>query len=105
MLDNLRNFGRSWIAKILLGVLIIAVAGFGIPSVFLDLNANTVARVGDQNISVRDFDRVYRPQINQYANQTGGAPTAQEPVGFGLPTAPIPGLANVPWLAFLADRM
>src|SRR5690606_34925458 len=105
MLDNLRNFGRSWIAKVLLGVLIIAVAGFGIPSVFLDLNANTVARVGDQNISIRDFDRVYRSQINQYANQTGRAPTAQQSVSFGLPNAAITRLANDASLVMLADQL
>lgn len=102
MLDNLRNFGRSWIAKIFLGVLIIAVAGFGIPSVFLDLNANTVARVGDQNISVRDFDRVYRSQINQFAAQTGTAPTAEQAMAYGIPNAAIARLANDASIELLA---
>lgn len=105
MLDNLRNFGRSWIAKILLGVLIIAVAGFGIPSVFLDLNANTVARVGGENISVRDFDRVYRSQLNQFASQMGSVPTPQEAMSFGIPNAAIARLANDASLAILADEM
>lgn len=105
MLDNFRHFGRSWIAKVLLGILIIAVAGFGIPSVFLDLNANTVARVGDQNISVRDFDRVYRSQVNLYTNQMGRAPTAQEAVSFGLPNAAIARLANDASLVILADQL
>ncbi|WP_332714521.1 peptidylprolyl isomerase [Pelagibacterium mangrovi] len=105
MLDNLRNFGRSWIAKILLGVLIIAVAGFGIPSVFLDLNANTVARVGDQNISVRDFDRVYRSQINQFAAQTGTAPTPEQALGYGLPNSAIGRLANDASIEILARNL
>lgn len=102
MLDNLRNFGRSWVAKVFLGVLIIAVAGFGIPSVFLDLNANTVARVGDKNISVRDFDRVYRGQVNQFAAQTGMAPSAQQAMSFGLPNAAIARLANDASIEILA---
>ncbi|WP_417581466.1 SurA N-terminal domain-containing protein [Pelagibacterium sp.] len=102
MLDNLRNFGRSWVAKVFLGVLIIAVAGFGIPSVFLDLNANTVARVGDQNISVRDFDRVYRGQVNQFAAQTGMAPSAQQAMSFGIPNAAIARLANDASIEILA---
>jgi peptidyl-prolyl cis-trans isomerase D len=102
MLDNLRNFGRSWVAKVFLGVLIIAVAGFGIPSVFLDLNANTVARVGDQNISVRDFDRVYRNQVNQFAAQTGMAPSAQQAVSFGIPNSAIARLANDASIEILA---
>ncbi len=82
--------------------LIIAVAGFGIPSVFLDLNANTVARVGDQNISVRDFDRVYRAQVNQFAAQTGMAPTAQQAVSFGIPNSAIARLANDASIEILA---
>ena len=102
MLDNLRNFGRSWIAKILLGVLIIAVAGFGIPSVFLDLNANTVARVGDQNISVTEFDQVYRSQLNQFASQTGAAPTPQQAMSYGLPNSALARLANDASIEILA---
>lgn len=105
MLDNLRNFGKSWIAKILLGILIIAVAGFGIPSVFLDLNANTVARVGDQNISVRDFDRLYRGQMNQIAAQTGTVPTPEQALTFGVPGAVINRLAADASVHILAEDL
>ncbi|WP_404404152.1 SurA N-terminal domain-containing protein [Pelagibacterium halotolerans] len=105
MLDNLRNFGRSWIAKILLGILIVSVAGFGIPSVFLDLNANTVARVGDQNISVRDFSRIYNAQLNQFAQQTGQMPTGEQAMAFGLPGAALNRLANDAALAQLAQQL
>ena len=105
MLDNLRNFGRSWVAKILLGVLIIAVAGFGIPSVFLDLNANTVARVGDKNISVLEFDRVYRAQVSQFAQQSGMTPSAQQAVSFGLPNSALARMANDASVEILAERL
>lgn len=105
MLDNLRNFGRSWIAKIFLGVLILAVAGFGIPSVFLDLNANTVARVGDQNIAARDFDRLYRTQINNFARQTGMAPTAQQSLAYGIPNAALARLADDASTDILAQNL
>ncbi|MCD7060942.1 peptidylprolyl isomerase [Pelagibacterium xiamenense] len=105
MLDNLRNFGRSWIAKVLLGILIVSVAGFGIPSVFLDLNANTVARVGDQNISVRDFSRIYNAQLNQFAQQTGQMPTGEQAMAYGLPGAALNRLANDAALAQLAQRL
>src|SRR5690606_20347543 len=70
-----------------------------------DLNANTVARVGDQNISVRDFDRIYRSQVNQFASQMGRVPTAQEALGFGLPNAAIARLANDAALVILADQL
>lgn len=105
MLDNLRNFGRSWVAKILIGFLIIAVAGFGLPSIFLDLGANTVARVGDQNIQAREFDRLYRAQLNQFAQQTGTAPTAEQSLAFGLPNAVLARLANDAAVEILARRL
>ncbi|GGA52536.1 SurA N-terminal domain-containing protein [Pelagibacterium lentulum] len=105
MLDSLRNAGRSWVAKVLIGVLILAVAGFGIPSVFLDLNANTVARVGDQNVTARDFDRLYRSQLNQFAAQTGQSLTAQQALAFGVPGSVLGQLANDAAIETLAQRL
>jgi peptidyl-prolyl cis-trans isomerase D len=105
MLDNLRNFGRSWVAKIFIGIVILAVAGFGLPSIFLDLNANTVARVGDQNVTAREFDRIYRNQLNQFAARTGMSPTAQQALSFGLPNATLARLANDAAIETLAQRL
>lgn len=105
MLDNMRNFGRSWVAKIFLAVVVLAVAGFGLPSIFLDLNANTVARVGDQNVTAREFDRIYRNRLNQFAAQTGMSPTAQQSLAFGLPNATLAQLANDAALEALAQRL
>ncbi|WP_127143626.1 SurA N-terminal domain-containing protein [Pelagibacterium montanilacus] len=105
MLDNLRNFGRTWTAKILLGVLILSVAGFGLPSIFLDLGTNTVARVGEQTISAREFDRLYRSQLNQFSAQTGQSPTAQQAMSFGLPGAVLGRLANDAAIDSLAERL
>lgn len=105
MLDSLRNFGRSWVAKIFLAIVILAVAGFGFPSIFLDLNANTVARVGDQNVTAREFDRIYRGRLNQFAAQTGIAPTAQQSLAFGIPNSTLAMLANDAAIEMLASRL
>lgn len=105
MLDNLRNFGRTWIAKVFLGLLVLAVAGFGLPSIFLDLNANTVARVGDKNIPAREFERLYRGQLNQFAAQTGQMPTAQQAMSFGLPGSVLGRLASDAAVDSLAARL
>lgn len=105
MLDSLRNAGRTWVAKVLLGLLIVSVAAFGIPSVFLDLGANTVARVGEQDISARDFERLYRSQLNQFSAQTGQVPTPDQAVSFGLPGTVLSRLANEAALEDMANRM
>lgn len=94
MLDSLRNAGRTWVAKVLLGFLIVAVAAFGIPSIFLDLGANTVARVGSQDVRARDFERLYRTQLEQFRLQTGQVPTADQAMAFGLPGAALGRLAT-----------
>jgi len=103
MLDSLRNFGRSWIAKVLLGLLVLSMAAFGIPSVFLDLSANTVARVGDRDIGARAFERTYRAQLNQIGAQIGFVPTPEQAVQFGIAGSVLNELASQAALENLAD--
>ena len=71
MLDSLRAFAKTTIAKIFFAVLIVSFAAFGIGNVITNLGATTVARVGSQDISVRDFQRAYQQQLNAAAQQMG----------------------------------
>ena len=85
MLELLRAFAKTWIAKILLAVLIVSFGAFGINNVITSLGSNTVARVGDQDITVQDFQRAYQNQISAVAQQLGKMPTTQEAVALGIP--------------------
>lgn len=93
MLDSLRAFARTWIAKILLAVLVVSFGAFGINNVVTGLGSNTVARVGDAEISIRDFQREYEGLLNAAAQQIGRVPTGQEAVALGLPSNAIGRLA------------
>ncbi|WP_029039956.1 peptidylprolyl isomerase [Cucumibacter marinus] len=104
MLDQMRSFASTWVAKILIGLLIIGLAGFGISNVFLNLGSSTVARVGDEEISSRDFQRAYVNQINAYAQQTGQYLTAEEATQQGIPGAILQRLATDASLDALAKR-
>ncbi|SFZ82165.1 peptidyl-prolyl cis-trans isomerase D [Devosia enhydra] len=86
MLDSLRNLGRTFIGKVLVALLILGTASFGISNVIFDLGGNTVARVGDADISAREFQRSYNAQLNQYAQQTGRVPTPAEAESLGIPS-------------------
>ncbi len=85
MLDSLRAFSRTWIAKIFLGVLILSFALFGINNVVTGISSNTVARVADQDVTIREFQRSYQQQLNVVAQQIGSVPTTDQAVTLGIP--------------------
>lgn len=94
MMDFMRRFASSLLGKILGGLLLIGLAGFGIQNVILDLGTNTIARVGDEDITTQQFQRDYRQQLNQFAQQTGQMPTDAQALQYGIPTSVIAKLAS-----------
>lgn len=105
MLDGLRLFAKSWPGKILGAFLLVGVAGFGINNVIADLGSNTVARVGDQEITSRQFLRAYQSQVSRLANQIGRVPNLAEAESLGLPTAVLLGLSEGAAMNQLAAQM
>jgi peptidyl-prolyl cis-trans isomerase D len=93
MLHLLRAFAKTWIAKILLGILVVSFGAFGINNVISDLGSNTVARVGDTDITAQDFQRAYQQQINSTAQQLGKVPSTQDAMSMGIPSQVISKLA------------
>lgn len=94
MLDSLRSFAKSWPGKVMGGFLLVGLAGFGINNVIANLGATTVARVGDTEITNRDFVRAYQNQLNRVANQIGRMPTSDEAMSLGVPSMVIQDLAQ-----------
>lgn len=87
MLHFMRRFANSIGGKILGVALIIAMAAFGVPSILATLDANTITRVGDEDISALDFQRLYQQNLNAFAQQTGQLPTNEQAIQFGIPTS------------------
>src|SRR5690606_18004738 len=81
-------------AKILFGILIVSMAGFLLSSVIIDLGTNTVARVGDQEITARDYQRAYQAQLNQLTQQFGMMPTQEQAMAMGVPGMVLSQLAT-----------
>lgn len=86
MLHFMRRFANSLGGKILGVALIVALAGFGVPGILATLDANTITRVGDEDISAIDFQRLYQQNLNAFAQQTGQLPTNEQAIQFGIPT-------------------
>lgn len=105
MLDSFRKFAGSIFGKVLLGLLLIAMAGFGIQGVLQSIGSNVVAKVGGQDITTREFQRAYQAEMNQAAQQTGSMPTAQQAVAMGIPGATLARLAVDSALNRLAGQL
>ncbi|MBU1174027.1 MAG: SurA N-terminal domain-containing protein [Alphaproteobacteria bacterium] len=105
MLDSLRNFGSSILGKVMMAFLLVGLAGFGISGVLTSIGTNTIARVGDQEITVRDFQRAYNNQLNATANQIGAVPTSDQAMAMGIRGGVLNSLAANAALDSLGGRM
>ena len=69
MLDQLRQGAQGWVSKALMGLLVLSFAVWGIGG-FQGYGAGTLATVGDTEVSVQDFARMY-DQAQRNARQAG----------------------------------
>jgi len=85
MLDSIRQGVSSWAIKILLGLLILSFAVWGIGDIFIGAGANpTVATVGDREISTEQFIRAYYRDLNNLSRNLGRQVTPDEGREVGL---------------------
>ena len=59
MLLAVRKFAKSWVAAVLIGLLVISFALFGINDVFKGGTSNYVVTAGSRKVSTADFKRIY----------------------------------------------
>ena len=93
MLNLLRDFSKTWVAKILLAVLVVSFGAFGVNNVVTQLGSSTIARVGDVDITSQDFQRAYQAQINAVGQQLGKVPSSAEAMAMNIPQQVISRLA------------
>ena len=55
MLNNIRNFSKTWFAKIILVIIVIPFVFWGMGGVFSGGNTNNIAKINNQSISTQDF--------------------------------------------------
>ena len=57
MMDTMRNSAKSWVAKILIGLLAVSFGVWGIADVFRGFDAGFLAKVGKVEITARSSAR------------------------------------------------
>jgi len=75
----------GWIVQILLAVLVLSFAVWGVADIFTGFGQNAVARVGSADITVREFQRRYQVASQNVLQQIGQNLTPQQLAQFGLP--------------------
>lgn len=87
MMESLRNAAKSWVAKLLIGLLAVSFGVWGIADVFRGFNAGALATVGTQEVSAEQFNRAFNQYIQNVSQQSGQAFTPEEARRAGLDQA------------------
>ena len=78
MLNALRNSVNSFGAKILLGLLVLAFAAWGLEGVFAARTQTVAATVGEAEIEIQDFAREFDGRLQSLRQTTGSSLTAED---------------------------
>ncbi len=84
MLDSLRNAAGSWVAKILLGLLILSFAVWGIAGRITGSGSTDVIVAGGTTVSATEYRLAYDRQIAAMSRQFGTRLTREQAVALGL---------------------
>ena len=84
MLDAMRRGAVNIFAKVLLGLLVIAFAFWGIPNVFRESGRGTLAKVGDTSISADEYRQAYQDEMSSISRRLGRRLTAEQAKMLGV---------------------
>ncbi|MDQ0301559.1 SurA N-terminal domain-containing protein [Ancylobacter polymorphus] len=85
MLETLRKSASGIVAKILMGLLILSFAVWGIADVFRGFGSQTLATIGDTEITVPEFRQIYQERLQQISQQLKRGITPDQARAFGIP--------------------
>ncbi len=84
MLEALRKGTGTWIAKIFIGLLVMSFAVWGVADIFGGYGAQTVASVGDTEISSQDFQLEFQREVRSLSQRLGRNVTVADARSLGL---------------------
>jgi len=84
MLDSLRNAASTWVAKLLLTVLVVSFAIWGISGSMLTGTSSDVITAGGTSVSALDYRLAYDRRIAELSQQFGTRLTREQAVAFGV---------------------
>lgn len=105
MLDSLRRGASGWLAKIMMGLLVVSFAVWGIADVFSGYSTDEVAKVGKESITLPQFERELDSQMKQFSQRLGQPITRDQAKQYGLVSAALTRLIALSALDSGAHRM
>jgi peptidyl-prolyl cis-trans isomerase D len=80
----MRNAAKGWVAKVLIGLLVISFAVWGVTDVFTGYRAGALVTVGGQEVSANQFNEAFNRMLRDMSQQSGNAMTPDEARKIGL---------------------
>lgn len=84
MLLDLRKATRGWVAGIILGLLVIAFALWGVNDVFSGVSSNHVAKIGQETVTPQQLQRTLSLVLTREREENGNLVTREQAVESGL---------------------
>lgn len=105
MLETMRRGAQTWVAKLLMIVLIISFGIWGASSALLSGNSDAVVTVGSKQVDVNEFRLAYQRQLGALSQQYGQRLTAEQARMLGVDQQVYAQLVAGAALDQLADNM
>ncbi|MCA0255662.1 MAG: SurA N-terminal domain-containing protein [Proteobacteria bacterium] len=105
MLDSLRKASQTFVAKLLLMLLVVSFGVWGVASSLKSSQTDAVITVGDQTVTAKEFQLAYQRQIADISRQFGMRVSAEQARAFGIDQQIFAQLAAGAALDQLADTM
>ncbi|MEM7216451.1 MAG: SurA N-terminal domain-containing protein [Pseudomonadota bacterium] len=84
MLDSLRVFSKSWLAIVLIGLLVVSFAIWGISGSIIFGGQYTIVQVGDTEIDANEYRFAYENQLVTFSQSIGRRLSRQEADALGM---------------------
>ncbi len=86
-MKSLRTKGRSTVVWLLMGMLLLGLGGFGVTNFSGGASGANLGSVGGTPVTVDDYLRGVRSEMQNFSAQTGQAVTAEQAQAIGIPQA------------------
>lgn len=86
MLDTIKKYAGGWVAQLLIALLILSFAVWGISDIFGGFRSDVVAQVGSTDVTTAEFQRDYTLTIQEASRQFGTPVTDQMAMQLNIPS-------------------